>query len=104
VERRLYDTPRWRKARALFLAQHPLCVLCARAGRDEVANVVDHIRPHGNDPVLFWDEDNWQPLCATCHSGIKRLQENRGHSAAAGLDGTPIDPGHPWNSGKGRGV
>ena len=29
--------------------------------------VVDHIRPHRGDPVLFWDEKNWQSLCKSCH-------------------------------------
>jgi len=46
---------------------------------------------------LFWDESNWQPLCASCHSGIKRIQDHNGFSQAAGIDGQPIDPGHPWN-------
>ena len=26
-----------------------------------------HIRPHRGDPVLFWDEKNWQSLCKPCH-------------------------------------
>ena len=29
--------------------------------------VVDHIVPHRGDARLFWDEDNWQPLCKSCH-------------------------------------
>lgn len=32
-----------------------------------VANVVDHIKPHRGDKVLFWDSANWQPLCKECH-------------------------------------
>jgi 5-methylcytosine-specific restriction endonuclease McrA len=100
-EKRLYDSVRWRKARDRFLDSHPLCALCWVIDRDTPATIVDHIKPHGGDPDLFWDENNWQPLCASCHSGKKRLQENRGHSAAAGLDGTPLDAMHPWNRGRG---
>ena len=29
--------------------------------------LVDHIVPHRGDQALFWDEQNWQPLCKSCH-------------------------------------
>lgn len=61
---------RWRKARAVFLRCNPLCVgpACAGAGLITPATVVDHIIPHKGDKALFWDETNWQPMCASCHS------------------------------------
>jgi 5-methylcytosine-specific restriction protein A len=59
--------PRWRRARAAYLARHPLCVPCRKAGHPELATVVDHIVPHRGDAVLFWDEGNWQGLCKPCH-------------------------------------
>ena len=31
------------------------------------ATVVDHVIPHRGDQKLFWDEDNWQALCKSCH-------------------------------------
>lgn len=96
-ERRLYDTTRWRKARALYLTGHPLCVMCSRAGRDEPANVVDHIIKHEGNVELFWDEKNWMALCASCHSGIKRMQEQHGYSQACDESGSPLDSKHPWN-------
>lgn len=96
-EKRLYDSVRWRKARLRFLTANPLCVYCEQQGNDAPATVVDHIKEHHGDHDLFWDEENWQPLCASCHSGRKRRQDRHGYSQAAGLDGTPIDPGHPWN-------
>ena len=46
---------------------HPLCVQCLKEGHAVTATVVDHIRPHRGDPVLFWDEKNWQSLCKPCH-------------------------------------
>lgn len=58
---------KWQKARARYLKVHPLCVHCAREERLVKATVVDHITPHRGDPVLFWDESNWQPLCKPCH-------------------------------------
>jgi len=33
------------------------------------ATVVDHIEPRKLAPKLFWDENNWQPLCPSCHAG-----------------------------------
>lgn len=58
---------RWQKARASFLESHPYCVHCKKRGKVVLANVVDHIVPHRMDMKLFWDYDNWQPLCTTCH-------------------------------------
>lgn len=61
-----YDT-HWRRARGLFLRQNPLCVECQRNGKLTPATVVDHIVPHRGDKALFWDKQNWQPLCKSCH-------------------------------------
>ena len=62
-----YDS-RWRRASKAFLKDHPWCAECLRGGRLEAATQVDHIIPHKGDPVLFWDEKNWQGLCRRCHS------------------------------------
>jgi len=62
----LYDT-RWRTARSVFLARHPLCRHCEQSGRTVSADVVDHIQPHKGDHELFWDQTNWQALCKSCH-------------------------------------
>jgi 5-methylcytosine-specific restriction enzyme A len=68
--------PRWRRARAAYLAQHPLCVPCAATGRLVAATVVDHVVPHRGNPVLFWDEANWQGTCKPCHDA-KTAREGR---------------------------
>ena len=65
---------RWRRLRAVYLTNNPLCVFHLRRGRDVIATVVDHIMPHGGDPVLFWDQDNWQSLCGTCHNAVKQAE------------------------------
>jgi 5-methylcytosine-specific restriction protein A len=55
---------KWRAARAAFLALNPACVSVG-CGTD--ATVVDHIKPHRGNQSLFWDQSNWQSLCASCH-------------------------------------
>lgn len=92
VERQQFDAQRgsahergytsaWQRARDAYLKHHPLCVHCQSQGRAEAATVVDHIRPHrlkdamdsGDQQridqarALFWDRDNWQPLCKPHH-------------------------------------
>jgi 5-methylcytosine-specific restriction protein A len=62
-----YDR-RWRKARLLFLREHPLCVECLAGGRTTAASHVDHVVPHRGNQRLFWDAANWQALCARHHS------------------------------------
>ena len=62
-----YDA-RWRVARKHYLRRYPLCLECQREGKLAPATVVDHIIPHRGDVDLFWDESNWQPLCARHHN------------------------------------
>lgn len=101
IERRMYDSGRWRKARRLHLNEHPLCAMCERQGRETAASVVDHIKEHKGDDELFWDRTNWQSLCHHCHSRLKQIQERRGYSSAADVEGQPMDASHPWNTGGG---
>ncbi len=106
---------RWQRARLVFLADHPFCVMCEKAGllnvgtlhmdgtpelnRRRIGLRVDHILPHRGDQALFWDKSNWQPLCADHHDIVKQRQEQQGASikGAVGLDGRPRDASHPWN-------
>ena len=67
---------KWQKARNRFLKAHPLCVRCMEENRIVEATVVDHKIPHRGDPILFWDETNWQPLCKHCHDR-KTMTEDR---------------------------
>lgn len=66
---------RWQKASKRFLAKHPVCVRCERIGKLTPATVVDHIKPHRGDKVLFWNESNWQPLCKKCHDRKTRTMD-----------------------------
>ena len=44
---------------------------CEAHGRIRFADLIDHIQPHRGDERLFYDEENQQPLCSTCHSTHK---------------------------------
>ncbi len=94
---RLYDTQRWKRDRRAFLTRNPLCRMCEAVGRTELATVVDHITPHKGDPVLFFDQSNWQPLCKTDHDAAKAEQENTGRIRGCDVNGMPLDPNHPWH-------
>ncbi len=51
-----------------YLAENPLCVQCLAVDRTAALDQVDHVIPvTGPDDPTFWDEDNWQALCAPCH-------------------------------------
>ncbi len=92
---------RWRKARLRFLATHPLCVMCDARGVVSAAVIVDHIKPHKGDAVLFWDEDNWQGLCVTDANSVKQAQERSGYLRGADATGMPLDVQHPWHRHEG---
>lgn len=82
---------RWQAARARFLFSNPLCVMCKAKGRIELATVVDHKTPHRGNQELFWKQDNWQSLCASCHSGDKQAMEKSGRiKQTIGVDGWPV--------------
>ena len=67
---------RWRRLSKSFLRAHPLCAQCQREGKYVKATVVDHIRPHRGDPELFWNPENWQPLCKH-HHDVKTRNEDQ---------------------------
>jgi len=96
MAKRLYDSVRWRRERRDYLFDNPLCVLCLEMGREVLAVVVDHKKPHRGDEDLFWDHDNWQALCETCHDSAKQRKEKGGILPGCSVDGIPLDPDHPW--------
>ncbi len=58
---------KWRKVRLSYLRDNPLCIYCRNKGLYTPATVIDHIKPHKGNQTLFWDRNNWQPLCKKCH-------------------------------------
>lgn len=86
----------WQRARARYLHEHPLCVMCLAATpkRLTAATVVDHRIPHKGDIALFWDETNWQALCKPHHDSDKQMLEKSGRvRQTIGLDGWPVEQG-----------
>lgn len=79
AHQRGYDAE-WEKERTKYLEEHPLCVDHKRRGFIEVATVVDHIIPHKGDKVLFWDKNNWQSLCESCHNRKTATEDKGGWS------------------------
>lgn len=63
-----YSSRRWRRVRAAYLAEHPICVDCRAEGRPRLATEVDHVVSHRGDPRLFWDHANFAGRCKSHHS------------------------------------
>lgn len=79
AHQRGYDAE-WDKQRLLFLDENPLCVDHFKRKLIEAATVVDHIIPHKGDQALFWDKNNWQPLCKQCHDRKTATEDKGGWS------------------------
>lgn len=60
-------TNTWARASTAFLDAHPLCAHCLLHGVRTPSVITDHREPHRGDPLLFWDESNWQALCKPHH-------------------------------------
>jgi 5-methylcytosine-specific restriction endonuclease McrA len=93
----LYKSARWKALRELRLGEEPLCRFCMARKKIVPASVVDHVKPHKGDDALFFDFNNTQSLCASCHNSAKQSEERLGYSKEIGLDGWPVDPRHPSN-------
>lgn len=66
---------KWQKASKAYLAKHPWCAECLRAGRHTPATLVDHVTPHRGDMKVFWDSSRWQSMCDYDHN-VKRQRES----------------------------
>ena len=59
---------KWRKCRAAFLAEHPLCERCDRAGLVVEAVHVHHRDGQGPLGERGYDFENLESLCERCHN------------------------------------
>lgn len=73
-------TKQWSRTSKRFLMENPLCVQCESERFVRAAQVTDHIIPHKGNMELFWNQDNWQPLCKR-HHDIKTVREDGGFGA-----------------------
>lgn len=88
AERRvLYQSDKWRRVRAAFLAERPSCENPLAPGKicGAPARAVDHVDGHQFDDWLarFWNSARWMPLCLGCH-GAKSARERAAWRRAGG--------------------
>jgi len=100
--RTLYSSKHWKTLRRQALTrdeyrcQHSGCGAHLQAGRDHLRSAVVHnLTPHKGDLELFFELDNLQSVCWTCHSGDIQSTEALGYDTTIGADGWPTDPRHP---------
>jgi hypothetical protein len=62
---------------------------------DPRSAIVHHKQPHKGNLTLFYDPNNLEAVCWSCHSGAIQSQETLGYDTAIGTDGWPVDAKHP---------
>ncbi len=73
-----YNSKGWKRLRALYINNHPLCEQCLLKCRSVPAEEVHHIRPFlfGKTEEERWnlllDYSNLMSLCRACHDEIHR--------------------------------
>ena len=73
---KFYNSARWRKLRAEFIARHPLCQRCEAKGETTLAKVVHHVKERLNFPALAYTWSNLEAVCNKCHTvGHKKRRE-----------------------------
>ena len=75
--KKLYNSSRWQDLRRYRLNTQPLCVECLKKDRIFPATVVDHIKPHKGNEKLFYDFNNLQSLCKSCHDRKTAKEDGR---------------------------
>lgn len=78
--RRWYKLARWARLRLEVFKRDRFTCQWERCGRMEPVTsllVADHKQPHRGDPRLFWDKNNLQTLCKSCHDKHKQSLERR---------------------------
>jgi 5-methylcytosine-specific restriction enzyme A len=65
----------WRKIRARFIREHPLCENCKQEGRLTPTEQVHHIKPLADGGTH--EEGNLLSLCGSCHSTITATEGGR---------------------------
>lgn len=77
MDKDFYKSPRWRRLRAAYLAEHPLCAKCDEEGRTTAARHVHHVKERKQFPELAFEWDNLQSLCVPCHSRITGYERGK---------------------------
>lgn len=82
LRQKIYNTTRWKRLRAAFIAEHPLCEECLAEGKTTSAEEVHHVRTFmeyapdlAKMRLLAYDWDNLQALC-DYHHNLKHHKKN----------------------------
>ena len=92
-----YTTQRWQRLRKQKLQVNPLCELCLKQGRLEVATVVDHIAGINKGGQAFPPLDALMSCCESCHNRKTRIVEQLDQELTpkivrgCDVDGRPLD-------------
>jgi 5-methylcytosine-specific restriction protein A len=62
-----YNTARWRRLAARVIRETPYCEACGASRKDGAALEAHHRDPPRGDGEKFFDENNLQILCRSCH-------------------------------------
>ena len=99
-DRKLYITKKWCTLCGIILTRDQYhcqrCRVIFTGGRsDPRSAIVHHNQPHKRDMTLFYDTDNLEAVCWSCHSGAIQSAEALGYDMQVGNNGWPIDPKYP---------
>ena len=104
--RKLYRDKRWcgphgvrqqALLRDLYTCQRCTRLLVTSNRQHPRAAVVNHKKPHKGDEALFFDLENAEAVCKSCHDALIQKEEARGYAIGNDINGRPVDPDHPWN-------
>jgi len=82
----------WRRCRAAFLGQNPLCKFCEQRGLLVAAAEIDHVRTIAEAPELRLDFSNLRALCRPCHARRTALEQSFGRGAIGRAHPNWIEP------------
>jgi hypothetical protein len=68
---KLHNNAAWHRRARFQLQREPLCAMCLAEGKVVAARIADHIEPHHNDPIRFWN-GKLQSLCARIATRVGR--------------------------------
>jgi 5-methylcytosine-specific restriction endonuclease McrA len=94
-----YSSPEWLTVRRQVLIRDQWrCTVCHRDVHKKGQARVDHIKDKRAHPELALHMPNLRTFCASCDNK-RHAEKGHGHSNfGVARDGTPLDPGHPWNT------
>ena len=100
--RKLYKTKAWNDLRLTIIKRDKFkCQHCdtfvTKGKKSPRSAVVHHKEAHKGNLGLFYDPNNLELTCKSCHDGDLQSTEARGYSTKMGDDGWPVDAKHPVN-------